>query len=122
MAWLCPNATVMMAVPQKYLVEFYQPLQEGATNRVLMCGKMYSRHYIPMASGNGMRFVVAGSDSDNIIIAMLMLPEHRQLLVGGPIVRFVAASVVTFFTLHVTLLRPFPDVSTVLPEKRKAHP
>ena len=51
MAWLCPRGTVIMTFPSKYKVEFYQPCSEAAAaKRILLCGPMYSREYVPMSS------------------------------------------------------------------------
>lgn len=81
MAWLCSTGTVIMTFPQKYLVEFYQPLQVNAAKRFLLCGKMFSRHYVPMASGNGMRFNVPEADAEDIVIALLLQPEYMDRVV-----------------------------------------
>eukprot|EP00973_Karenia_brevis_P015259 2086245-Karenia_brevis.AAC.1 len=82
MAWLCPTGTVIMTFPRKYRVEFYQPRYDAtATNRTLVVGQMYSRKYIPMASGNGMRFAVPGASDDIVMVAMLVQPQHCQYIV-----------------------------------------
>jgi len=81
MAWLAPSGSIFMAFPEKYRVEMYQPMHDlQATNRILVCGKMLSRYYTPMASGNGMRFPVPGSSIDGVMVSMLLLPEHMKYL------------------------------------------
>jgi hypothetical protein len=81
MAWLAPMGSVFMMFLSKFRVELYQPRHHpDATSRLLMCGKMFSRNYIPMASGNGMRFTIPDADIQEVMVAMLLIPEHIQHL------------------------------------------
>ena len=82
MAWLCLTGTVIMTFHRKYRVEFYQPQYDTtAANRTLVVGQMYSREYIPMASGNGMRFAVPNAGDDIVMVAMLVPLQHFQHIV-----------------------------------------
>ena len=75
MAWLCPQGVVAMTFPSKYDVEFYQPCADPtASNRLLICGKMRSKEYIPMASSDGLRYVIPNATKDDIMLAMLLPP------------------------------------------------
>ena len=69
----------------KHNVEFYQPqhtmFATKPRNRFLLCGQMYSREYVSMASGNGMRFAVPDVDKDCLMVAMLAAPEHMKHIV-----------------------------------------
>ena len=81
MAWLS-SGTSIMVFPCKYDVELYQPqhnkFDRKPQNRFLLCGRMYSREYVPMASGNGLRFAVPDVDNDHLMIAMLVPPRHLK--------------------------------------------
>ena len=84
MAWLCAGS-VIMVFGDKYDVEFYQPqhnqFDDKPQNRFLLSGRMYSREYVSMASGNGMRFAVPDVDQDCLMVAMLVTPEHMKRIV-----------------------------------------
>jgi len=81
MAWLCPMGVVAMTFGAKYCVEFYQPrYHHDAMNRVLLCGQMYAREYIPMASGSGLRFTVPDAIEDTHMVAFLIPPLQLGLL------------------------------------------
>ena len=81
MAWLCSGTTIMVFA-NKYDVEFWQPqhtkFHTKPLNRFLLCGRMFSRDYVSMASGNGMRFAVPDVDKDCLMVAMLVAPEHMK--------------------------------------------
>lgn len=73
MAWLCPQGVVVMTFPSKYKVEFYQPCADPTSaNRILICGRMLSRAYIPMASSDSLRYTIAGAAQDDTMLAMLV--------------------------------------------------
>ena len=84
MAWLCSGTTIMVFA-NKYDVEFYQPqhtkFDTKPLNRFLLCGRMFSRDYVSMASGNGMRFAVPDVDKDCLMVAMLVAPQHMKHIV-----------------------------------------
>ena len=77
MQWLCPQGTVAMTFPDRYPVELLQPraLNEDS-EKTLFCGRMYSRNYIPMASGSGRRYTIGGADRSNTMLAMQVAPMH----------------------------------------------
>ena len=82
MAWLCPRGTVIMTFPSKYIVEFYQPCSEAAAaKRILLCGPMYSRHYVPMTSSDGLRYTIPNATRDDIMISLLVPPSLMQCVV-----------------------------------------
>lgn len=84
MAWLC-SGTALMVFADKYNVEFYKPqhtvFDTKPRNRFLLCGQMYSRQYVSMASGNGMRFAVPDVDKDCLMVAVLTAPKHMKHIV-----------------------------------------
>ena len=70
-----------MAFPSKYNVEFYQPCHDpAAKSRVLVCARMYSRNYIPLASSSGLRFAVPNTKSEDVMLALLMPPSRMRCL------------------------------------------
>ena len=76
MVWLCPRGTVAMTFPAKFAVEFYQPCyHHDAANRILICGKMYSRRYVPMVSSDGLRYTIPDTTIDDTMIAILLPPS-----------------------------------------------
>ena len=82
MAWLCPQGVVAMTFPSKYNVEFYQPCANPtAANRILICGRMLSREYVPMASSDGLRYVIPDATKDDTMLAMLLPPRFLSCLV-----------------------------------------
>lgn len=82
MAWLCPSGVVAMPFPRKYQVEFYQPMHdENSQNRVLIVAKMYSRKYVPMSSGAGLRWSVPDVTKEDVMIAMLVPPRLMRHVV-----------------------------------------
>ena len=86
MAWLCPLGVVAMTFPDKYVVEMYQPCHDPTSaHRILICGRMLARSYIPMASSNGLRFTIPDVGQADTMIALLMPPDRLQCLVmeGG---------------------------------------
>ena len=81
MAWLCPTGVVAMAFPAKYEVEFYQPCADPtAANRVLVCCRMHSCGYVPMASSDGLRYTIPDTSIDDIMIALLVPPSFLNCL------------------------------------------
>ena len=92
MSWAC-DGTSIMTFSAKYNVEFLQPqhcyFEETPRNRLLMVGRMHAEEYVPMASGNGLRYTVPDADIGDTMIAMLVAPEHLPYLVfncnGGKI-------------------------------------
>ena len=89
MAWQAPTGTIAMAFPTKYPAQFLQPehnifYPDKPARRLLLCGSMYSRFYVPMAVNDGMRFPVPGTDRQSIMLAMLLAPEHVRCLSYRP--------------------------------------
>ena len=89
MAWQAPTGTIVMTFPMKFDVEFLQPkhnafFPDRPADRLLLCGKMYSRLYVPMALNDGMRFHVPDTDRSSIMVAMLLAPEHVRCLSYRP--------------------------------------
>ena len=81
MAWLCPTGVVAMTFPAKYEVEFYQPCSDPtAANRVLVCCRMHSRSYVPMASSNGLRYTIPDTSIDDVMVALLVPPSFMRCL------------------------------------------
>ena len=81
MAWLCPQGVVAMTFPEKYKVEFYQPCADPTSaNRILICGRMHSRAYIPMASSDSLRYAIPGAAQDSTMLAMLVPPTFLGCL------------------------------------------
>ena len=82
MKWLCPQGTLIITFPDKYDVEFWHPRADGMdSERVLICGRMHSRQYIPMTSGNGRRFKIPEADLENTMIALQVAPRHMNCIV-----------------------------------------
>jgi hypothetical protein len=82
MAWLCPDGVVAMSFPAKYAVEMYQPCQDAAaTHRLLICGKMKSRDYTPMASSNGLRYTIPQVTQTDTMVALLVPPAQLNCVV-----------------------------------------
>lgn len=82
MAWLCPEGVIAMTFPSKYNVEFYQPCADPtARDRLLICGKMIAETYLPMASSDGLRYVIPDASKDDTMLAMLMPPRFVACLV-----------------------------------------
>jgi hypothetical protein len=76
MAWQCTAGTVVMTFPAKFVVEFFQPCYHpDAASRVLMCGKMFSRSYVPMVSSDGLRYTIRDATIDDTMIAILLPPS-----------------------------------------------
>ncbi len=76
MAWLCPAGTVVMTFPAKFAVEFFQPCSHpDAASRFLICGKMFSRSYVPMVSSDGLRYTISDTTVDDTMIAILSPPS-----------------------------------------------
>ena len=51
------------------------------SEKVLICGRMHSRQYIPMTSGNGRRFTIAKAGLENTMIALQVAPRHINCIV-----------------------------------------
>lgn len=84
MAWLCPRGLVAMTFPAKYRVEFYQPVSDkAAAGRILICAKMSTRLYVPMASSDGLRYTIPDAMAGNIMVAMLVPPDMWPCVVLG---------------------------------------
>jgi hypothetical protein len=81
MAWLCPTGVVAMPFPVKYGVEFFQPCSDTtAANRALVCCRMHSRCYVPMASSDGLRYAIPDTSINDIMIALLVPPSFLTCL------------------------------------------
>ncbi len=60
---------------------------------------MFSREYVPMCSGNGFRYPISNTVDDDIMISMLVPPQHMANLVwkdgsldfGMTLVKIIAA-------------------------------
>ena len=76
MAWLCPRGTVIiMTFPSKYRVEFQPCSEAAAAKRILLCGPMYSRQYIPMSCSD------IHANRFDIMISLLVPPSLMQCVV-----------------------------------------
>lgn len=81
MAWLAPEAFIAMPFPEKYRVEFYQPLHhKSAVARTLVVTRIHVQQYVPMCSSNGYRYSIYGVDKDSIMVAMLVPPRYLSCL------------------------------------------
>ena len=79
--WLCPSGTVAMPFPDKYPVALWQPRTSNETSeKTLICGRMLTRHYVPMMSGNGRLYAISNADGNNTMIAMQVAPTHLKCI------------------------------------------
>jgi hypothetical protein len=84
MAWLAPSGFICMPFPQKYVVEFFQPQQPAAAQRILVVSKAYVREYVPMTSSNTVRYPISGATKDSVMVACLVPPRFLESLAWMP--------------------------------------